>query len=163
MLLLHLCVGITGTTPDPNSVNNFQKHVIPRKFDYSTFNNKQVCTRLNQDEFNRAQSCNILVDDPLDNPCSSCCKFDQKCTYESNRKQRKLNEPAKLNAPIKNTRPERLKLTIQNHRLQNKELQEEINKMKLCIEIIASLWTVNLIKISFHYSVLVIMRIFHHL
>ena len=31
--------------------------------------------------------------------------------------------------PIKNTRPERLKLTIQNHRLQCKQLEVEISKI----------------------------------
>ena len=128
-----LCIGITQ--PDHNSIINFQKHVIPRKFDFSTFrhNNTNQCSRLNQDEFNRSQNCDVLVINK-DTPCESCCKFNQKCIYDNNRKQNKLNEPAKLNAPIKNTRPERLKLTIQNHRLQNKQLQDEINKMKTCIE-----------------------------
>ena len=38
--------------------------------------------------------------------------------------------PAKLNAPIKFTSPERLKLTIQNYRLENKVLKAEIDDMK---------------------------------
>ena len=38
--------------------------------------------------------------------------------------------PAKLNAPIKFTFPERLKFTIQNYRLENKVLKAEIDDMK---------------------------------
>ena len=38
--------------------------------------------------------------------------------------------PAKLNVPIKFTSPERLKLTIQNYRLENKVLKAEIDDMK---------------------------------
>ena len=60
--------------------------------------------------------------------------LNKKCIYDTNRKQTKLTDPAKLNAPIKNTRPERLKLKIQNHRLQCKHLEEEISKMKASLE-----------------------------
>ena len=87
---------------------------------------------MSQDEYNRAPDCQILVNDT--NPCSSCSKFNQKCVYDTTRKQTKLTEPAKLNAPIKNTRPERLKLTIQNQILQCKLFEEEINKMKATLE-----------------------------
>ena len=38
--------------------------------------------------------------------------------------------PAKLNAPIKFTSPERLKLTIHNYRLENIVLKAEIDDMK---------------------------------
>ena len=74
----------------------------------------------------------MLVNDP--NPCSSCSKFNKKYICVTNRNQTKLTEPAKLNAPIKNTRPERSKLTIQNHRLQCKQLEVEISKMKASLE-----------------------------
>ena len=38
--------------------------------------------------------------------------------------------PAKPNAPVSLTSPERLKLTLQSYRLENKTLKEEISKMK---------------------------------
>ena len=123
---LNLCVGITQ--PDPSFLVNFQKHIVPRKFDFSAFSNDQVYTKLSPDEYNRAPVCHILVNDH--DPCSSCSKFNKKCSYDTNRNQTKLTEPAKLNDPIKNTRPERLKITIQNHRLQCKQLEVEINEMK---------------------------------
>ena len=42
--------------------------------------------------------------------------------------------PAKLHAPIKHTAPERIKLTLQNIRLENKSLKSEVEQMKLEIE-----------------------------
>ena len=92
---LNLCVDIT--LPDPNFLVNFQKHIVPHKFDFSTFSNDQVYTKLSQDEYNRAPDCHILVNDP--NSCSSCSKFNKNCIYDTNRNQTKLTEPAKLNAP----------------------------------------------------------------
>ena len=90
---LNLCVGITQ--PDPSFLVNFQKHNVPRTFDFSAFSNDQVYTKLSQDEYNRAPDCHILVNDP--NPCSSCSKFNK--YYDTNRNQTKLTESAKLNAP----------------------------------------------------------------
>ena len=42
-----------------------------------------------------------------------------------------LVKPAKLNAPISLTSPDRIKLTLQNHRLENKALKKEIEKLQL--------------------------------
>ena len=38
--------------------------------------------------------------------------------------------PARLNAPIKFTAPEKLKLTLQNYRIENKVLKSEIEQMR---------------------------------
>ena len=54
---LNLCIGITQ--PDPSYLNNFHKLFIPRKFDFSAFNNDKVFTKLNQDEYNRTPECYI--------------------------------------------------------------------------------------------------------
>ena len=40
-----------------------------------------------------------------------------------------LSTPAKLNAPISKTTSERLKLTIQSFRIENKELKEKVKKI----------------------------------
>ena len=45
-----------------------------------------------------------------------------------------MKQPAKLNAPIKFTSPERIKLTLQDHRLKCKQLGEELAKMRSAIE-----------------------------
>ena len=66
--------------PDPSFLVNFQKHIVPRKFDFSAFSNDQIYTKLSQDEYNRAPDCHILVTDS--NPYSSCSKFNKKCIYD---------------------------------------------------------------------------------
>ena len=47
------------------------------------------------------------------------------------RKYDNLSAPAKRNAPIKFTSPERVKLTMQNYRLESKELKFELNRYQL--------------------------------
>ena len=43
-------------------------------------------------------------------------------------------QPAKLNAPVKFTSPERLKLTLQNYRIENKALKSQIGEMQVELE-----------------------------
>ena len=55
-----------------------------------------------------------------------------------------LSTPAKLNAPISKTSSERLKLTIQSFRIENKELKEKVVKpqqelSKLSLKILENL------------------------
>ena len=45
-----------------------------------------------------------------------------------------MKQPAKLNAPIKFTAHERIKLTMQDHRLKCKQLEDELGKMQSAIE-----------------------------
>ena len=61
--------------------------------------------------------------------------YNLECVYDSNRKVSHLKEPAKLNAPIKYTCSERIKLTLQNERLKCKEFESQIMEMKAAIEI----------------------------
>ena len=42
----------------------------------------------------------------------------------------KLLEPAKINAPISLTAPDRLKLSMQSYRLENKQLKNEIERLQ---------------------------------
>ena len=114
--LYNLCHGIS--IPNTKLTNNIQKHVIPKKFNYFDYQVKLVQTNLNQDEFHRSSSCKVLVTDI--NPYLSCNSLNLKCVYDSNRNSSHLKEPAKLNAPIKYTSSERIKLTLQNERLKCK-------------------------------------------
>ena len=86
---------------------------------------------INQKVWYRSKLCWILVTG-LDT-CQECVL--QNKTFE-NKKQKKLKRksdamklPAKLNAPISLTSPQRLKLTLQNYRFENKQLKDEIKKM----------------------------------
>ena len=58
----------------------------------------------------------------------------QKFKNEINRKNAKLNQPAKLNAPIKFTSPERVKLTLHDHHLKCKQLEQELVNMRTALE-----------------------------
>ena len=53
---------------------------------------------------------------------------------EINRKKVNLEAPAKLKAPIKFTSSEKVKLTLEQHRLENKQLHSQIDKMKSALE-----------------------------
>ena len=126
----HLCNGIS--TPDPLKVLNIRKHVIPKKFNFVIFQQSQYKLCLHQDEFYRSNTCDILV--PENSSCKDCKLCLQKFKNEINRKNVKLNQPAKLNAPIKFTSPERVKLTLQDHRLKCKQLEQELVNMRTALE-----------------------------
>ena len=126
-----LCDGITVL--DPNKELNCQKHVLSKKFDFNAYQLMDFKPRLCQDEYYRSNSCNVLVK-PGINSCSHCHLSTQKFITEKHRKITVVNQPAKLNAPIKFTSPERIKLTLQDHRLKCKQLENELAKMRSAIE-----------------------------
>ena len=74
-----LCEGIT--IPELSKEITFQKHVIPKKFNYLDFQKNSFQPRLHQDEFYRSNSCRMLISDSH-NPCSSCRSHNTKCTVE---------------------------------------------------------------------------------
>ena len=79
--------------------------------------------------FYRNQHCTILIPTGS-NKCHHCRKAESSEKGNSQRKSHNLLVPAKINAPIKFTSPQRLKLTIQNYRSENKALKVEIDDMK---------------------------------
>ena len=83
--------------------------------------------RFHQTEIVRSMHCSLLASSQTS--CSCCASYCKKIIYEHNRKDYRLNQPAKLNAPIKFTSPERLKLNIQQHRLECKQLKERVDEM----------------------------------
>ena len=116
--------------------------------------------RFHQTEIVRSIHCSLLASSRAScSSCASCCK---KIIYEHNCKDYRLNQPAKLSAPIKFTSPERLKLTIQQHRLECKQLKERIDEMQISITEKASLLILNLAKILLRYLVNV-KKMSHHL
>ena len=66
--------------------------------------------------------------------CKNCQKQNVIVNSEINRKQTNLQIPAKLNAPIKFISTERVKLTIQHHRLKCKQLESRIEEMRTALE-----------------------------
>ena len=121
-----LCKGVD--IPDPKAAANIQRHVIPRKFSYLEFQQSCSPPRFLQDEFLRSLNCPLLISGK--NQCSSCLDHGANLNYEIKRKESRLNQPAKLFAPIKFTSPERIKLTLQQNRLKCKELEQQIEEMR---------------------------------
>ena len=129
-----LCEGVT--LPDPKYAVNIQKHVIPKIFSFcNDFQSQPNKSRFFQDEFSRSVNCHLLIPYVISNVvCQNCCSYTTNLTYEQNRKESKLKEPAKLNAPIKFTSPERIKLTLQAQRLKCKQQEELIKQIKSSLE-----------------------------
>ena len=101
--------------------SGYIEHVIPKIFlpsDETTF-------PLSQTKYFRSSACQMLM-----RSHSVPCVLEKKERKSSKRKSDNLSAPAKLNAAIKFTLPERVKLTMQNYRLENKELKFEIFKLK---------------------------------
>ena len=94
-----------------NGIYKHLKHVISKTFDY--FKYCESKSTLHQDAFYRSNSCDMLV--PASQPsttCKNCQKQNVIVNSEINHKQANLQILAKLNALIKFTSPERVKLTI---------------------------------------------------
>ena len=62
--------------------------------------------------------------------CSPCNIVERKEHLSLKRKRNNFISPAKLKAPVTLTPPERIKLTLQGLRVENKQLQEEIVKIR---------------------------------
>ena len=129
---LEFCNGIK--VPDPIEVLNFQKHVIPKTFDYFVYKNSLLKSKLHQIEFYRSNSCELLAFGE-NQPCKFCHELNVKVNSNIHSKRSTPKTPAKLNAPISVTSPSRLKLTLQQCRLQCKQFKEEIEIMKSSINI----------------------------
>ena len=105
---------------------NCQKHVSPKFFNYHKYLEATFKPNVHQDEFFRSNSCAILFNQNFSTSCSSCHSHCIKLTSEANRKQANLDKPAKLYAPVTHTNPVKLKLALQEHRLQCKQLESEL-------------------------------------
>ena len=67
---------------------------------------------------------------PSENVCKNCHAENIKFKSEVNFKKAVLTAPAKLNAPVKFTSSDRIKLTFQQKRLECKQLEWEISNMR---------------------------------
>ena len=126
-----LCKGIT--LPDTRKEVNFEKHVIPKYFDYFVFQKCDLQQPLHQDEYSRSKSWKLLVL-PSENICKNCRAENIKSKSEVNFKKVVLTAPAKLNAPVKFISPDRIKLTLQQKRLECKQLEREIFNVRKALD-----------------------------
>ena len=84
-----------------------------------------------QGEYFLTRNCSLLFISP-ENTCKICEKV--KFKTEVNSKKASLAKPAHLNAPVKFTSPKRIKLTLQQKRLQCKQLEQQISAMKKALD-----------------------------
>jgi len=87
-------------------------------------------------EYLRSKLCQILLPDGPET-CKVCNSLRTKTGIELRKKVSTLNKPAGIKAPISLTSPDRLKLTIQQHRqtiqhqtLQCMQLKDQLKEMK---------------------------------
>ena len=105
-----LCSGIT--LPDIRKEINFIKHILPKVFDYFDCRTADLKEPVFQDEYFRTSNCSLLLLSP-ENTCKICEKENVKFKTEVNSKKASLAKPAHLNARVRFTSPERIKLTLQ--------------------------------------------------
>ena len=117
-----LCTGVENEIARKSST----PHTVPH-------NIKHCNTSLNKPNiYFRPESCHILVKN--EQKCKIFQKFGNSSISKANKIFKRqpiiLSTPAKLNAPISKTSSERLKLTIQSFRIENKELKEKVMELQ---------------------------------
>ena len=76
----------------------------------------------------------MLLKDFVIEVCQPCQKKTSNLKCESRKNRAASLEPPKLKAPVSITSPERLILTLKQQKPKNKELGENVAKMRLEIE-----------------------------
>ena len=100
------------------------EHTVPRIF---TLN--KTPSPLFQTKYYPSSSCQVLNSKGVEK-CSVCNIVERKELLSLKRKRNNLISPAKLIAPVTLTSHERIKLTLQGLRVENKQLQEELVKIR---------------------------------
>ena len=120
LLNYYVCTALSNSF-----AGSFLEHSVPKIFSLTQENISPLC----QTKWYRSPSCQVLNMLP-GVKCSECVKSETTEKLSLKRKRDDIMSPAKPNAPVSLTSPERLKLTLQSYRLENKTLKEEISKMK---------------------------------
>ena len=117
------CCGIDKSEEVSSS---FMHHIIPVEFNLENEGN------LSNKQFLRSKSCFVLhhSDKELDSICFKCIGSNKIDNDYKAKQKRKLSLPAKKNAPLSKTNPERIKLALQQERIRCNELTKQIEKME---------------------------------
>ena len=91
---------------------SFFKHVLPKVFDYFDYKTADLEQPVFQDKYFRTKNCSLSLLSP-ENTYKICDKKNIKFKTEVNSNKVSLAKPAHLNAPVKLTSPEKIKLTLQ--------------------------------------------------
>jgi hypothetical protein len=124
----YLCNGISS-----NEIENFslvKKHVVSKLFSIDDESCDDGPT--NETVYFRSSTCNILqIESGI---CKECKILTINSSKAINAKKKILNTPASIKAPVKYTAPERLLLTLQNQRSENRYLKKQISELRQAIE-----------------------------
>ena len=102
------------------------QHSVPKLFSMESLSSSYP---LHQSKWYRAPSCFMLIHNSFGKG-SACIGIESKEMLTLKRKKDNITVPAKSKAPISLTSPERVKLTLQNYRLENKQLKEEVKNLQ---------------------------------
>ena len=122
------CSGIS--VPNIKDWTHVNKHIMPKAFHPTIAEEKFETVR--QLEIIRSVNCEMLLKE--DGCCRNCVIFKMAENKKINRKKKVMATPAKLHAPVTMTSPERLLLTIQGHRKEKKDLQQEISLLRKSLD-----------------------------
>lgn len=131
-----LCPG--SSKEDSCSIDHsFRQHPVQKiflPFSLHDVPSSSSSSPLHQTIFFRSESCSILLDPSTTSPNTKCRPCNSLLKKETFSLKRTLSKHAKLNVPIQFTSPNRIKLTLQSYRMENKSLKEEMQLLKAQIE-----------------------------
>ena len=119
----HICSGIQPIELTKNVIH----HVIPKSVD--PLSDDDSFQMFPHKEYWRPRECLVLHNSGVQQ-CTNCSKYSRACDQTKKVKQRKLEEPAHLKAPVSKTSPARIKLTLQVQRLKCADLERQLNQMR---------------------------------
>ena len=99
-------------------------HVVPLKIDLENL----ISHPIQVTQFRRPKDCEILLVD--EGYCQSCTKFTTDFNRKLVIKTRQSNIPARLNAPLSKTNPNRVKQALLQEREKSRKLAKDIDRMK---------------------------------
>jgi altronate dehydratase len=117
-----MCDGVTGISSEL-----LISHSLP--VDLNIENTVEDNWQSMAKQYKRTKNCLVIFEN-VGYCCNNCEDFITMVKKNELKVNKKLNTPAKLNAPLNNTHKNRVRLALQQERLKNKELELEIEYMK---------------------------------
>ena len=106
-------------------------HVVPKVVDPLYHSDDGASMNMfPKKQYWRPPDCTLLCS-PQAQLCTACMEYGHASELKARAKNRRLSEPAHVKAPVTNTAPERLKLTLQMQRLKCAELERQLEEMKI--------------------------------
>ena len=119
-----LCCGISVL--DCENWNHLKRYVLPKT-------GEEVFEKSAQQEYIGNVDCEMIIM-VKESSCKSCFKSQRIERKKINRKKKVLATPAKRNASVTMTSPERLMLIIRGQRNENREFQQEITLLQKSLD-----------------------------